>query len=193
MIEYAEEVPGVYSVSLYRARACREIIAGVQDTDCWAPAEVRTWRPDGDYQAEVLPEVRDASILRAGRGEEIYKEFHAKLDGIIKPLVKRLWRAEFSEHGGTQLLRYPPGGHYEAHTDNGLDFGARFFTVVCYLNEDIEGGGTSFPSLGHVVRPARGSAIFFPSKYMHCAEPVRRGEKYVIVSWLLGPPPIKWI
>ncbi|HEX8162602.1 MAG TPA: 2OG-Fe(II) oxygenase [Pyrinomonadaceae bacterium] len=193
MIQYTEESLGIYAVPLYRPRACKELVESVRADDCWGPAQVRTWQWDGGYQTEVVYEARAASILWPARGEEIYRGFHAKLDCLIKPLVKHLWRANYNEHADTQLVRYSSGGYYHTHTDNSHDLGARFFTVLCYLNDDFEGGGTYFPSLGHTVTPEAGKAIFFPSKYFHRAEPVSGGEKYVLVSWLLGPPPIRWI
>jgi len=108
-------------------------------------------------------------------------------------MVNRLWGTNFKEHADTQLVRYSPGGYYHTHTDNSHDLGARFFTVLCYLNDDFEGGGTRFPSLNYTVTPVCGKAVFFPSKYLHCAESVCGGEKYVLVSWVLGPTPITWI
>jgi predicted 2-oxoglutarate/Fe(II)-dependent dioxygenase YbiX len=90
-------------------------------------------------------------------------------------------------------VRYSPGDYYVAHSDviPGDDY--RYFTVLCYLNEEFEGGQTSFPVLGHRVTPRAGTAVVFPSSYLHRAEPVAGGEKYVIVTWLCGPPPVRWL
>jgi Rps23 Pro-64 3,4-dihydroxylase Tpa1-like proline 4-hydroxylase len=193
MIEYEAESLGVFSLSLYRRRTCREIIDSISAEECWGPAYVRTSQDNGEYQTELASETRAASILWSDRAHEIYKGFHTKLDGLVKPLVNELWGTDFREFDATQMVRYSPGGYYRTHTDNGCDLGARFFTVLCYLNDDFEGGGTNFPSLNYVVKPECGKAVFFPSKYHHCAEPVRGGNKYVLVSWLIGPTPITWI
>jgi predicted 2-oxoglutarate/Fe(II)-dependent dioxygenase YbiX len=99
-----------------------------------------------------------------------------------------------SECQGTQLVRYKPGGHYVPHTDAGADeFANRYFTVLCYLNQDFEGGKTSFPSLNYAATPRAGKALIFPATYLHCAEPVVRGEKLILLSWVCGPVPIRWV
>jgi hypothetical protein len=36
-------------------------------------------------------------------------------------------------------------------------------------------------------------AVVFPATYVHRAERLISGEKYIIVSWLNGREPIKWI
>jgi predicted 2-oxoglutarate/Fe(II)-dependent dioxygenase YbiX len=41
--------------------------------------------------------------------------------------------------------------------------------------------------------PQAGQAILFPSNYLHGSEPVISGKKFVIVSWIDGPVPIKWL
>ncbi|MGA8311890.1 MAG: 2OG-Fe(II) oxygenase, partial [Terriglobales bacterium] len=95
---------------------------------------------------------------------------------------------------GTEIVRYSPGGHYVPHKDaNELELANRYFTVLCYLNDSFEEGKTSFTSLNFTAAPAAGKTLVFPSRYLHCAEPVTRGEKFVFITWLCGPPPIKWI
>jgi predicted 2-oxoglutarate/Fe(II)-dependent dioxygenase YbiX len=94
---------------------------------------------------------------------------------------------------GTHAVRYQPGDYYAPHTDTGADLLDRYFTVLCYLNDDFEGGETRFPQIGYSVAPRRGKAVVFPATYLHQAGRVTSGEKYVIVSWLAGRPPIKWI
>jgi len=90
-------------------------------------------------------------------------------------------------------VRYEPGNYYAAHTDTGMNLLDRYFTVLCYLNDDFEGGQTSFPTLLYSAAPRRGKAVVFPSTYVHRADPVTRGEKYVIVSWMMGAPPSRWL
>ncbi len=87
------------------------------------------------------------------------------MDEIIKPLIKRIFGVSLSKHVDTQILRYPPGGHYIPHQDVGSDLLDRYFTVVCYLNDDFEGGRTWFPSLNYSVVPQAGKAVFFPASF----------------------------
>jgi predicted 2-oxoglutarate/Fe(II)-dependent dioxygenase YbiX len=140
------------------------------------------------------PAARAARILQGVRAAGIEREFEEKIHGVVRPLIKRIWDVNLSECQGTQLVRYKPGGHYVPHTDAGVDeFANRYFTVLCYLNQDFEGGKTSFPSLNYAATPQTGKAIIFPASYLHCAEPVVSGEKLILLSWVCGPVPVRWV
>jgi Rps23 Pro-64 3,4-dihydroxylase Tpa1-like proline 4-hydroxylase len=141
----------------------------------------------------AMPEARTASILNPEAGRALFAEFNGKLREVVTPLIKELWRADITRYAGTQIIRYGVGGHYGTHADAGRTMTERFFTVLCYLNDDFEGGQTWFPSLGYTTAPRRGKAILFPARYMHRAVPVASGEKYVLASWGVGPAPIDWI
>jgi hypothetical protein len=62
---------------------------------------------------------------------------------------------------------------------------------VCYLNDDFAGGGTEFTDLDYTVTPMPGKSIVFPARYLHRALPVLAGEKYVAVSWVIRPLPLR--
>lgn len=85
------------------------------------------------------------------------------------------------------ILRYKEGQHYQWHTDadwNVETYGHdRMFSVVTYLNDDFEDGGTEF--VDKVRKPKRGSSLFFPSNWIfsHRAQKVTKGTKYVLVTW----------
>ena len=187
-----ELLPGLHKLPLFNAAECDSIVARVKAVRNWESAEVRTWDPTG-YSSEVDSQTRNARLLPDRYGEDIYNDFETRINRKVKPLVKHVWRVGLNEHSGTQMVRYLAGGHYIAHRDAGLDLSDRYFTVLCYLNDDFEGGATSFPSLHYRVLPERGKAIVFPSTYSHRAETVVSGEKYVLVSWILGPTPMRWI
>ena len=121
------------------------------------------------------------------------RDFSEKLGRLVRPAVKELWRVDLTRHSGTHVVRYEPGNYYAAHTDTGMNLLDRYFTVLCYLNDDFEGGQTSFPTLLYSAAPRCGKAVVFPSTYVHRADPVTRGEKYVIVSWMMGAPPSRWL
>ena len=161
--------------------------------DCWEQATVRVSVGNGGYDSLQQPEIRSASILYPGYCDAVMQSFADKMKTTIQPLIKDFWSVDLREYDGTQLVRYTPGGGYETHQDAGADFEDRYFTVICYLNDNFSGGQTQFPYLAHAAVPETGKAIVFPSKYFHRAEPVSDGEKYVLVTWVLGPVPIKWI
>lgn len=193
MVKFTEEARGVFALTLYDGAACSSIVKRLRRTGGWQSAEVREGSEEAGYRSERRPDVRLANVLAPEHAPGVVRDFHARLNRVVKPLIKHVWGARLTKHSGTQIIRYGPGGHYEPHVDAGQDYRERYFTVLCYLNDDYEGGGTGFPSLNHSTAPRRGKAIIFPSLYFHRAEPVVGGEKYVVLSWVNGPSRIEWI
>jgi hypothetical protein len=195
MTQYKEEANGVFSLPLLEPRTCRSIIRSLRPLNDWSAAQVRQRSSTGRYRSATKKDARAAYILDAPPRQEarLCRQFDERMDVAVKPLIRRLWRIALSEHSGVQIVRYARGGHYQPHRDSGLDIQDRYFTVLCYLNDDFEGGRTWFPHLEHHTQPQCGKAILFPARYLHCAEPVLDGEKFVMVSWVLGPTPLRWI
>ncbi|MDQ3820253.1 MAG: 2OG-Fe(II) oxygenase [Acidobacteriota bacterium] len=186
MLGYREEVTGVFAVQLYDERACRSIVGELKWSGAWTEARVSA-RVPGGFNPATRADARSASVLALRAESEIRREFDAKMEGVIKPLVRDVWRICLKQHSETHFVRYAEGNFYRPHSDTGINRTDRHFTVLCYLNDDFEGGETNFPELNYKVRPRRGKAIVFPAGYLHGAEPVLSGEKYVLVSWLIGP------
>jgi 2OG-Fe(II) oxygenase superfamily len=94
-----------------------------------------------------------------------------------------------------QLVHYNVTQEYTSHHDFGYarigegEQGARFATLLLYLNEDVEGGETSFPRWVNgesfrelTVKPVVGKAVLF---YSQLPDGVRRVFGFCIVG-LLG-------
>lgn len=89
------------------------------------------------------------------------------------------------------LLKYGPKGKYEVHVDN--DTGAyRTLSCILNLNDNYKGGDLVFFNPINKkeykrVKCKTGTIIFFPSTFLfpHSIEPITKGERYSIVSWLL--------
>ena len=188
-VRVTQEADGIVALSLFRPRACRQMIESVSGVAGWDTAKVGKRAPDGEIRSMVDPQFRTASVLFTEYLAAVEKRFDAQMNSLLKPLVEHLWGHNLTEHEGTQLVRYSPGGHYRVHSDVGRRTRNRHYTVLCYLNDDFEGGRTQFPSLNYAVTPRSGKAILFPSGYLHCGEPVTSGEKYILVSWITGPIP----
>ena len=194
MTDFVEEANGLFSLSLFGSRKCRSFVGYLQGLSRWDPAEIGIEDEGGEVRSVVNTEFRSASVLSGAEAPLVCRELDAKMETVIRPLVRRIWGLDLSKHDGTQVVRYQPGGEFKAHADAALDLEGRYFTLVCYLNDNYDGGRTTFPYLRDFsVVPECGRAILFPAKYVHRAEPVLRGEKYVVVTWLLGPVPVKWI
>lgn len=193
VVEFREEGLGIYSMPFYSARSCRSLVKRAREADGWRQAKIGDRAPDGSRVTVLDEQYRAASVLFLPAGTPLRELLDARLRAVVKPFVRSVWRLELERFVGTQLVRYGPGGHYQLHSDAGGDKQNRYFSVICYLNDDFDGGKTSFPAFNYSATPRRGQALVFPSKYLHRAEPVTRGEKLVLVSWLTGPAPVRWI
>ena len=80
-----------------------------------------------------------------------------------------------------RVYRYGPGQFFRSHFDGAFQRGPgerSQYTLMVYLNEDFEGGGTSFGS--EVVTPATGKLLAFLHRQRHQGDEVSRGVKYVL-------------
>ena len=87
------------------------------------------------------------------------------------------------------LKRYRPAHdeRFQLHFDSIYSVSNRYLVMLWYLNDVAEGGETSFPQLGLVIRPAAGRLLVFPPYWMYQHEGVapRSGEKYILSCYLL--------
>lgn len=108
-----------------------------------------------------------------------------------------------------QLVHYDKAQEYTAHHDFGYSHiddkhqGARYATILFYLNDDMVGGETAFPRWVNgksfhelKVKPEVGKAILFYNQLpdgnyddfsQHSAKPIIRGEKWLINLWIWDP------
>jgi hypothetical protein len=188
--EAADESRGIISLRLYDRESCHRMLSWFA-TQTWSPAEVHT--KEGRTGSAVLSQYRSAHTLIPPAGSDVERDFTEKVNHIIRPIIQHAWLANFPDHHDTHVVHYKPGDFYVPHVDVVPGSNYRYFSIVCYLNDDFEGGATTFPHFNFSVKPEIGKAILFPSSYLHTAEPVTRGEKYVLVSWLTSSPPIIWL
>lgn len=163
----------------------------------------------GDKRMQRSPVVSDIDgkeqlhAARTSRGAMLQREeseLVARIEARLAALAR--WPAENGE--GMQLLRYEKGNEYRPHHDwfdpaspgprKHLERGGqRVGTIVMYLSDVEQGGGTSFPNIGLQVQPKKGSAVFFANtdacrrpdqQTLHAGEPVERGVKIIATKWL---------
>lgn len=80
-----------------------------------------------------------------------------------------------------RFYRYDVGQRFEWHQDGLFKRDSREhskLTFMVYLNDDFEGGATSFAAA--TITPKRGMALFFIHHFRHKGQPVTRGRKYVL-------------
>jgi prolyl 4-hydroxylase len=149
---------------------------------------------DGATQIHTHRTSRGAMLQR---GET---ELVTRLENRLAALIH--WPVENGE--GLQVLSYEKSNEYRPHFDwfdpnvagprKHLERGGqRVATIVMYLSDVEEGGGTSFPKIGLQVQPKKGCAVYFANtnaagevdhNTLHAGEPVERGIKYVATKWL---------
>lgn len=92
-----------------------------------------------------------------------------------------------------QYLYYTEGDKYDVHNDsedvkNGVITRVcdRDVTILCYLNDEFEGGELEFPDFSVKIKPKAGMIIAFPSyiEFSHRVHPVKSGERYTLVTWI---------
>ena len=191
MTDYSEPRPGIITLPLLDTATCGTIIDLCNEQDGWRQAGVVGQASQGHNH--VATELRSATLHAFRQGSPVWNILHPKIDTIVRPLVRQRWHRDFAAHSEFQVVRYHPGDFYKRHRDSGPYNAERYFSVVFYLNDDFEGGGTYFPDADYTVVPKKGTALIFPSDYLHQAVTVEDGTKYIAVTWMLGKPPIQWI
>lgn len=142
---------------------------------------------------------RSADLMRIDEAYFRYRDEHEVPDlDSLRSVAEQL-----------QLVHYDVGQEYTAHHDFGYSpagdkaQGARYATLLFYLNEPEKGGETEFPRWfngettdGLLVTPKTGKAVLFYSQLpdgnmddlsQHAAKPIKIGEKYLINLWVRDP------
>lgn len=135
-------------------------------------------------------------------------------DGIAMQVEQKLRMLMGPHHDPTcaetlQGQRYGVGDYFHAHTDwftpNTDEYethcqvgGQRTWTIMVYLNNVDEGGGTKFENILREFVPSRGTALAWnnldadsrtPNPWtLHEAMPVTNGTKYVLTKWYRERP-----
>lgn len=94
-----------------------------------------------------------------------------------------------------RVYQYPEGGIFAPHVDERMDLGngmTTLFTFMIYLNEDMEGGETTFFErrksgskkliTNRVIKPRIGMGLAFDHLLFHEGSVVTKGWKYILRS-----------
>ena len=80
-----------------------------------------------------------------------------------------------------RFYKYEVGQEFKRHRDQSYirnDIEASYFTFMIYLNDNYEGGETTFANL--TIQPKQGTALIFLHDLEHEGTSVRQGKKYVL-------------
>ncbi|CAD5215722.1 unnamed protein product [Bursaphelenchus okinawaensis] len=130
-----------------------------------------------------------------GREHEVVERVNKRID-----LMTNLEQETAEE---LQIANYGIGGHYDPHFDfarkeetkafSDLGTGNRIATVLFYMTQPQNGGGTVFTELKTAVMPSKNDALFWYNLYRsgegdlrtrHAACPVLLGIKWVSNKWI---------
>jgi predicted 2-oxoglutarate/Fe(II)-dependent dioxygenase YbiX len=142
----------------------------------------------GTVKGTVNKEVRDVKKINLPS----YRGIGATMVGLGMSANYQAWKFDITHSNQTDYLKYDVEGHYHAHVDTFIkpgDTQCRKLTVLIFLNDDFE-GGRLFLQNGHdKVYPPQGAGtcLVFPSFIVHGVEPVIKGIRRSVVTWLVGP------
>lgn len=142
---------------------------------------------DGQHTGTIDREVRDVHRLMLPQNQGI--------GGILTSTALNAnhywWKYNITHSNQTEFLMYEPDGHYNSHVDTFHVHSdeTRKLTVLAFLNDDYEGGKFWVNANGNPFYPPQepGTVIVFPSYMVHGVEPVTKGVRYSVVTWMVGP------
>jgi len=208
--EMAERVPLRDWLEPAREETLHENVRRVPEL---APLPACTWLI-GRARGRLQPALVYDAVSRENQVHEMRTNSMALFDYATFDVVQFLLQARMSltcgypmQHFETPMvLHYAIGQQITPHFDfidaNAHDYaeqireqGQRMITFLLYLNDDYDGGETTFPELGIVHRGAAGSGLYFinahadltPDRRMiHTGSPPLRGEKWIVSQFIVS-------
>ena len=93
--------------------------------------------------------------------------------------------------GSFNIQKYLPGGHFKLpHTERtSVQNSFRVLAWMTYLNDEVDGGTTTFIHQDMEVKPSKGKTLIWPAEWTHAhvGNIVNSGEKYIITGWMHFP------
>jgi hypothetical protein len=141
----------------------------------------------GGGEGTVNLDIRNVQRLQL----PLYAGIGATLTAIGLNVNHEIWKYDVTHSNQSEFLMYDVKGKYETHVDtfHGRSEEVRKLTVLAFLNEDFE-GGRFYIANGHermYPEQKKGTVLIFPSFMPHGVEPVTKGIRYSIVTWMVGP------
>jgi predicted 2-oxoglutarate/Fe(II)-dependent dioxygenase YbiX len=128
---------------------------------------------------------RDVEVDPAGA---LHAHLLALLDRRLLPDIRRAFHVEIAHIDRVLIACYDEtGGYFRRHRDNTAPQVAyRQFALSVNLNTgDYDGGELTFPECGaHRYNPPTGAGMVFSGSLLHEALPIRRGRRYVLLTFL---------
>ena len=129
---------------------------------------------------------REKPIPRDATHEWIFK----RIRDLVERANKNSYRFQLNDLVMNHVLEYSPDGFYDWHIDLGVGIVAtRKISLVTFLTppEEYDGGELCFMDHGEPLKLAQGTTVLFPSYLIHRVQPVTKGNRFTLVSWVHGP------
>jgi hypothetical protein len=121
----------------------------------------------------------------------LYAGIGATLTAIGLNVNHEIWNYHITHSNQSEFLMYDVNGKYEKHVDtfHKRSDEVRKLTVLAFLNDDFEGGKFYIANDHKKLYPEqkKGTVLIFPSFMPHGVEPVTKGIRYSVVTWMVGP------
>lgn len=143
------------------------------------------WMDSAVGLGSVVKHVRSSTSFNLDTLDISHKEIRPFMYECVKK-YSRYYDIQVSKDEGLSLLKYESYDKYEFHTDYGVG-NNRQVSCLIYLNpSEYDGGGTTFKHFNYTINPENPALVLFPSNYpyLHAADPVSKGRKYIIVTWM---------
>jgi predicted 2-oxoglutarate/Fe(II)-dependent dioxygenase YbiX len=121
----------------------------------------------------------------------LYAGIGATLTAIGLNVNNDIWKYTITHSNQSEFLMYDVKGKYETHVDtfHAHSNEIRKLTILVFLNDDFEGGKFYIQNSHERTYPEqkKGTVLIFPSFMPHGVEPITKGVRYSIVTWMVGP------
>lgn len=133
-----------------------------------------------NFIGEELKRIRDSQVILTN-----IDWVKSKLKSFLKTELQFKGH-ELDEIEKFQFTKYTNGGHYDWHTDTGLNFGNRFCSIVIQLNDYYKGGELLYKKDSTEIEFEKGigNLFIFNSSLEHKVNPITFGTRYSLVSWV---------
>ena len=140
-----------------------------------------------DLEQNINLNIRNVQRLQL----PLYAGIGATLTAIGLNVNHEFWQYNITHSNQSEFLMYDVKGKYETHVDtfHARSNETRKLTILVFLNDDFE-GGKFYIQNGHertYPEQKKGTVLIFPSFMPHGVEPITKGVRYSIVTWMVGP------
>ena len=166
-----------------------------------------TYERSTDVGSEKFDGTYDKLVSETRTSSNSWCDERCSSDPLLSKVLERIELVTASPKGHSeslQILKYTDGQFYRRHHDyiegqEDRQCGPRVLTLLLYLSDVEQGGGTHFPLIGGpdglTVQPKMGKALLWPSvlvddvmkkdeRTLHEAMDVIKGTKYAANAWI---------